>query len=142
MMPLREQTRRKPAMLVAGAAVLAALALAAPASAQQRDPAYAAARANGQVGEGADGYLGFPVPPSPEIRHLAEDINIKRRALYADKAKAQKATIDDYAFTAGCLAIKRTALGEKYEGPDGKWYTRTGAPPLVDSRCPTVAPAQ
>lgn len=136
MMPLREQTRRRPAMLVAGTAVLAALALAAPASAQQRDPAYAAARAAGQVGEGVDGYLGFPVPPSPEVRHLAEDINIKRRAVYADKAEAQKATIDDYAFTAGCLAIKRTAVGEKYEGPDGKWYTRTGAPPVLDSRCP------
>ncbi len=140
MMPLREQTRRKPAMLLAGAAVLAALTLAAPASAQQRDPAYAAARANGQVGEGADGYLGFPAAPSPEIRHMAEDINIKRRAVYADKAEAQKATIDDYAFTAGCLAIQRTAPGEKYEGPDGKWYTRTAAPPLLDSRCPKGAP--
>lgn len=144
MMPLREQTRRRPAMLVAGAAVLAALTLAAPASAQQqkRDPAYAAARAAGQVGEGTDGYLGFPVPPSPEIRHLAEDLNIKRRALYAEKAEAQKATIDDYAFTAGCIAIKRTDPGEKYEGPDGKWYTRTGAPPLLDSRCPANLPPQ
>lgn len=131
-----EQIRRVPAMLMAGAAVLSALALAAPALAQQRDPAYAAARASGEVGEGTDGYLGYPVPPSREVRHLAEDINIKRRAVYAEKAEAQKATIDDYAFTAGCLAIKRTTLGERYEGPDGKWYTRTGAPPLLDSRCP------
>ena len=31
---------------------------------------------------------------------------------------------------------QRTVAGEKYEGPDGKWYTRTGAPPMLDSRCP------
>ena len=133
---LGDRTKHRPAALVAGGLVLAALAMAAPASAQNRDPAYAAARVAGQVGEGTDGFLGFPVPPSADVRHMAEDINIKRRAVYAEKAEAQKATIDDYAFTAGCLAIKRTVAGEKYEGPDGKWYTRTGAPPMLDSRCP------
>ena len=62
------------ALAAAGWAVLAALALAAPASAQQRDPAYAAARASGQVGEKIDGYLGFPSAPSAETRRLAEEI--------------------------------------------------------------------
>lgn len=122
--------------LAAGAAMLVALMLAAPASAQNRDPAYAAARAAGQVGEKTDGYLGFPVPPSADVRHLADDINIKRRAVYADKAEAQKATIEDYAFTAGCLAIARTVPGEKYQAPDGSWRTRGAEPPLRDNRCP------
>ncbi|MFM5948215.1 MAG: YdbL family protein [Novosphingobium sp.] len=122
---------------LAGAIVLGALTLSGPASAQQqRDPAYAAARASGQVGERVDGYLGFPAAPSPEVRRLADDINIKRRAIYAEKAAEQHATVEQYAFTTGCLLIGKTAPGEKYQAPDGSWQTRTAAPPLRDSRCP------
>jgi len=128
------------ATFLASAAVVAALgvaALSAPAAeAQTRDPAYAAARAAGQVGEKTDGYLGYPVPPSTEIRRMAEDINIKRRALYAQKAQEQHATVEDYAFTSGCLLISQTKPGEKYQAPNGDWETRTSAPPLRDSRCP------
>lgn len=120
----------------AGWAVLAAFALVAPASAQQRDPAYAAARASGQVGEKVDGYLGFPTAPSAETRRLADDINIKRKAVYAERAQANGATIEEYAFSAGCQAIARTVPGEKYQAPDGSWQTRTAAAPLRDPRCP------
>ncbi|MCE2841695.1 MAG: YdbL family protein [Novosphingobium sp.] len=120
----------------AGWATLAALVLVAPASAQQRDPAYAAARASGQVGEKVDGYLGFPVAPSAEIRRLADDINIKRKAVYAERAEANGATIEEYAFSAGCQAIARSVPGEKYQAPDGSWQTRTAAAPLRDPRCP------
>ena len=123
--------------LAAGIAVLGATALSAPAAvAQTRDPAYAAARAAGQVGEKTDGYLGYPVAPSAEIRRMAEDINIKRRALYAQKAQEQHATVEDYAFTSGCLLISQTRPGEKYQAPNGSWETRTSAAPLRDSRCP------
>jgi uncharacterized protein YdbL (DUF1318 family) len=130
------RTKHSPLALAAGSAALAFLMVAAPASAQSRDPAYAAARAEGQVGERTDGYLGFPVPPSADTRHLAEDINIKRKAVYAQKAQANNATVEEYAFTAGCLAISRTVPGEKYQAPDGSWQTRTSAPPLRDNRCP------
>lgn len=119
----------------AGWAVMAAIALVAPASAQQRDPAYAAARASGQVGEKVDGYLGYPSAPNAEVRRLAEDINIKRRAIYAERAQAKNATIEEYAFSAGCQAIARTVPGEKYQAPDGSWQTRTAAAPLLDPRC-------
>lgn len=128
--------KHSPFALAAGAVVLGALALSAPASAQQRDPAYAAARSGGQVGEKTDGYLGYPVPPSAEVRRVAEDINIKRRAVYAQKAAEQHATVEDYAFTSACLLISQTKPGEKYQGPDGTWQTRTAAAPLRDSRCP------
>ncbi len=77
-----DRNANRPLTLFAGAAALAALALSAPASAQSRDPAYAAARASGAVGEKTDGYLGYPTAPSAEVRKMAEDINIKRRALY------------------------------------------------------------
>jgi len=122
--------------LVAGGVALALVAVAGPATAQQRDPAYAAARAAGQVGEKVNGYLGYPSAPNAEVRRIAEDINIKRRALYAEKAMSQAATIDDYAFTSGCRLILQTAVGEKYEAPDGTWQTRGPGTPVRDPKCP------
>jgi uncharacterized protein YdbL (DUF1318 family) len=114
---------------------LGAAVLAGPAQAQ-RDPAYAAARSGGQVGEKTDGYLGVVGAGSAEVRHMVDDINIKRKAVYAQQAQAQHATVEEYAFTAGCLAIGRTVPGEKYQAPDGSWTTRTSSPPLRDARCP------
>jgi uncharacterized protein YdbL (DUF1318 family) len=132
-------TSRKAGLAVAlalGGGVVAAVAAAGTAYAQQRDPAYAAARAAGQVGEKPDGYLGFPTPPGAEVRRLAEDINIKRRAAYAERAVATSSTIDSYAFATGCKQIALTVPGEKYQAPDGSWQTRTAAPPQRDARCP------
>ena len=123
------------AALALSAAALAVSGLAAPASAQ-RDPAYEAARASGQVGEKMDGYLGIVGGADAALRRLVDDLNIKRRAVFADKAKAANATLEEYAFTAGCIAIARTAPGEKYQAPDGSWQTRGNGPPIRDPRCP------
>jgi uncharacterized protein len=114
---------------------LAASLLATPALAQ-RDPAYDAARAAGQVGEKMDGYLGIVGGANADLQRIVSDINIKRRAVYADKARAANATLEEYALTAGCLAIARTKPGEKYQAPDGSWQTRGAGAPLRDSRCP------
>jgi len=113
-----------------------ALAIAATPALGQRDPAYAVARAAGQVGEKMDGYLGIVGTPTHELRTMVDDLNIKRKAVYAQQAQAQHATVEEYALTAGCLAIARTVPGEKYQAPDGSWATRTSAPPLRDPRCP------
>jgi uncharacterized protein YdbL (DUF1318 family) len=118
---------------------LAAVALTlgvAGAAWAQRDPAYAAARAGGEVGEKADGYLGYPSPPGATLRAMVEDLNIKRRAVYSEKAQAAGATIEEYAFTSGCRLIAQTAPGEKYQGPSGGWLTRSAAAPQRDARCP------
>lgn len=117
-------------------AAAAALALSATAAYAQRDPAYAAARASGDIGEKMDGYLGFVGTPSASLRALVEDINIKRRANYTERARAQNATVEEYALTQGCILIARTVPGEKYQTPGGGWATRTAAPPQRDSRCP------
>jgi uncharacterized protein YdbL (DUF1318 family) len=123
------------ATLALSAAALAFAGIAAPALAQ-RDPAYEAARASGQVGEKMDGYLGIVGGADASLRRLVDDLNIKRRAVYADKAKAANATLEEYAFTAGCVAIARTSAGEKYQAPDGSWQTRGAGAPLRDPRCP------
>ncbi len=126
--------RKSFAALAATGLLLSAIAV--PATAQNRDPAYAAARAAGQVGEKMDGYLGYVTPAAPALRAVVEDINIKRKALYAEKAQANKATVEEYALTSGCLLIAQTKPGEKYQAPDGSWQTRGNGPPLRDSRCP------
>ena len=46
------------------------------------------------------------------------------------------ATIEEFAFAAGCNLIAQTQPGEKYQAPDGSWQTRTSAPPMRDNRCP------
>ncbi|ABD25758.1 conserved hypothetical protein [Novosphingobium aromaticivorans DSM 12444] len=135
MVRMKTVSMRRTLAAVAAAGLVAG-ALSAPAFAQSRDPAYAAARAGGQVGEKMDGYLGYVVPPSPTLRAVVEDINIKRKAVYAEKAQANKATVEEYALTSGCLLIAQTKPGEKYQAPDGSWQTRGNGPPLRDSRCP------
>lgn len=122
-------------VLVAAAMATALGGFAAPAFAQ-RDPAYAAARSSGQVGERMDGYLGIVVGETPALRRIVNDINIKRRAVYSERAKANNATIEEYALTAGCQAILATEPGEKYQAPDGSWQTRGTGAPLRDPRCP------
>lgn len=122
---------------MAAALGMAVLALAGAATAYaQRDPAYAAARSAGEIGEKTDGYLGFVTAPTQALRALVEDLNIKRRAVYSEKARAANATVEEYAFTSGCRLIAQTVPGEKYQAPDGSWQTRTSAPPIRDSRCP------
>ena len=131
-----KMTKKWTRAALSGAAFALALGgVVAPAQAQ-RDPAYAAARAAGQVGEKMDGYLGIVGAETAELRRIVNDINIKRRAVYSERAQATNATLEEYALSAGCQAILATTPGEKYQAPDGSWQTRTSAPPMRDPRCP------
>ena len=114
---------------------LGGMLLAAPVLAQ-RSPAYQAARSNGQIGEQTDGYLGVVGSQPQAIQDLVDDLNIKRRANYTQNAQAHDSTVADWAFTQGCILIKNTAPGEKYQTPSGSWATRTGAPPQLSTKCP------
>ncbi len=123
-------------VLMAGLAMALATGLVAAPVMAQRDQAYDAARSQGLVGEKMDGYLGIVGSETPQLRRLVSDINIKRRAVYAEKARAANATMEEYALTAGCIAIARTKAGERYQAPDGSWKTRGSGPALRDPRCP------
>ena len=101
----------------------------------QRDPAYAAARAAGQLGEQPDGYLGIVGAGSAELRGIVNNINIQRKSAYTQKASASGATVEQLAFTSGCNLIAQTSAGEKYRSPDGVWMTRSAAAPTRDPRC-------
>ena len=124
--------KTKVLMMVAAAAALGGLSVAATA---QRDPAYAAARAGGEVGEQPDGYLGLVGAASGDLRALVNNINIQRKSAYTQKAQASGATVEQLAFTSGCNLIAGTNPGEKYKTPGGVWKTRTAAAPERDSRC-------
>ncbi|KQM67408.1 hypothetical protein ASE75_00090 [Sphingomonas sp. Leaf17] len=118
--------------LIAGAVVLAGVSATAYA---QRDPAYAAARAAGQVGEQPDGYIGIVGTATADLRALVNNINIQRKAAYTQKASASGATVEQLAFTSGCNLIAQTNAGEKYKTPGGTWATRGGGAPERDPRC-------
>ena len=122
-------------VFVAGSALaLGVVAMGAPAIAQTSD--YKSAKAAGLVGERVDGYIGIVGAATPELQRIVDDINIKRRAVFAKKAQENNATLEQYALTVGCQTISRTKPGEKYQAPDGTWKTRTSAPPERDPRCP------
>jgi uncharacterized protein YdbL (DUF1318 family) len=128
---MKDRIEMVAAALLIGAAVAGSGAMA------QRDPAYQQARADGLIGEKTDGYLGFVTPPSPAVKALVDDLNIKRKAKYTEEALANGATVEEMAFRTGCRLIKeRTAPGEMYQAPDKSWKTRDASPPVVDVRCP------
>jgi uncharacterized protein len=119
---------------IAGVAVVGTAFMAAPARAQ-RDPAYQAARAAGSVGEKPDGYLGVVGNAPASVQAMVDDINLRRRAAYTERARAAGSTVEQFAFTTGCNLIAQTVAGEKYMAPDGRWLTRTADDPVRDSRC-------
>ena len=95
-----------------------------------------AARDAGQIGEKMDGYLGIVGSGDAALRAMVDDLNIKRRANYASRAQSQNATLEEYAFTQGCILIARTAAGEMYQAPDGSWQKRGSGAAQRDPRCP------
>ncbi|MEO6389085.1 MAG: DUF1318 domain-containing protein [Croceibacterium sp.] len=120
-----------------GGALVASLAVSAPALSQARDPAYEAARVAGQVGEKMNGYLAPVGDQSSTVQKLVDDLNNRRRENYAARAQAARppATLQEYAFAQGCILIGRLENGMKYQAPDGSWKTKNGAADR-DPRCP------
>ena len=102
------------------AVAAAALLLALPAAASPLDDAKAA----GQVGEQADGFLGLPPGAPSSARSLADQINAKRRVRYGEIAKKNGASPDAVAALAGKKLIDRTPAGQWMRGNDGKWVKR------------------
>ena len=125
---------RRPARpaLAALAAVLMAAAAAAPAAPALAQGAYAAeksmvdaGKARGQVGEQADGYLGFVQGPGdPALAAAVARINAARRQAYQDVAARTGVTPDAAGVAAAKLLIAKVPAGEYYATPDGQWVKR------------------
>jgi uncharacterized protein YdbL (DUF1318 family) len=113
--------------------IAGAIAFTAPSWAQASDGVISEARAAGQVGEQADGYLGF-VPGasiSADLRGRVDQNNIRRRALYTQRATQRNASVNEMAAAVACEVFEgRIAMGERYRNEAGQWRQRTASNPV------------
>ena len=72
---------------------------------------------------------------SEALKRMVDGINIRRKQVYVAEAQDEKVTVQEYAFTAGCVNIANTTQGEKYQAPNGSWKTRDADLPDRDPRC-------
>jgi len=118
------------AALMAAASLLIAQT---PAHAQQSsDPIIAQARAAGQVGEQADGYLGVVAGqnPSAEVRAHVEQLNMRRRTSFTSAANARGVGVSDFAAAVACQFFTRIGPGEHYRDQSNQWRQRTASEPV------------
>jgi uncharacterized protein len=124
---------RSIALLSAAALIAGAIAFSAPSWAQASDSVITQARSSGLVGEQADGYLGF-VPGaqiSADLRGRVEQLNIRRRQLYTQRATARSASVNEMAAAVACEVFQgRIAVGERYRNAGGQWRQRTASNPV------------
>ncbi|MCC6789492.1 MAG: DUF1318 domain-containing protein [Hyphomonadaceae bacterium] len=126
--------------VLAGIAALGLALSATLAVAQATDTVLAQARANGLIGEQADGYLGF-VPGaaiSADLRGRVDQNNIQRRQLYTRRATERSVSVNEMAAAVACEVFQRPriAVGERYRNEAGQWRQRTaGADIDVPSFC-------
>jgi uncharacterized protein len=101
------------------AALLLVLGLAAPpAAAQSLDQA----KADGQVGERIDGYVGVVDANAPgDVRAMVDQVNAERRAEYAEIAAERGIAVQAVAQIAGQKLIQRAPGGQYVLGADGQW---------------------
>jgi uncharacterized protein YdbL (DUF1318 family) len=104
---------------IALAALCLALAMGAPAMALDLEQA----RAQGLVGEQADGYVGV-VTSTPETQALAASVNAQRRAAYADIASRNGTTPDAVAALTAERVIARLPRGSWVRDSTGAWVRK------------------
>jgi len=116
-------------------ACLVALALSAPAAAQPA-PSLAVAIQSGQVGERFDGYMGFAVAPSAEVRRQVLGINIHRRNLYLELAARRNVNAQVVGVATACQLFRQLSPGEAYLLSDNVWRRWVpGQPKPVPEQC-------
>jgi hypothetical protein len=124
-------------LLVAAAFGALALAVASPALAIE-DPVLNTAINEQKIGETADGYLaavdGAAVPADARAR--MDQLNLRRRATYTERAQTNSVTVEEYARSFACtLLVKNTPVGAAYRDQGGSWRRNTGSV-VLPSYCP------
>lgn len=75
----------------------------------------------GIVGEMSTGYVGIVVSnPSPQIRSFVQDINDKRRSIYAQEARKANITLAEVEAIAAKRNLEKTQRGH-YINLNGAW---------------------
>ena len=90
----------------------------------------------GQVGERYDGYMGFAVPPSAEVRRQVAAVNLRRRNLYIELAGRRNVNPAVVGIATGCQLMRQLSPGEAYLLSDGVWRRWVpGQPAPVPEQC-------
>jgi len=105
-------------VLIAGASAPAGVAVAQSTAAKSTVDA---AKAAGQVGEGADGFLGIVSGQTPAIKAAVDEINAGRARVYADTAAKTGVTPQAAGEATAKQLIDRLPSGQFYRPIGGGW---------------------
>jgi len=79
-------------------------------------------KADGWIGEQANGYVGFVKPAAPaSIKSLVADVNAKRKAGYQKIAQKQGLPLAEVEKVGGKTAIEKTLRGNYIKSAGGGW---------------------
>ena len=79
-------------------------------------------KANGLIGEQANGYIGLVVNDvPPEIRKLVSEVNAKRKAGYQKIAEKQGISLSEVEKVGGKTAYEKTLKGNYFRDTNGTW---------------------
>ena len=79
-------------------------------------------KADGLIGEQANGYLGLVTQSAPaNVKKLVDETNAKRRAGYQKIAAKQGTVLAEVEKVGGMTAIEKTLKGNYIRDPNGNW---------------------
>ena len=79
-------------------------------------------KADGMIGEQANGYLGLVRQDAPpEIKALVNDVNAKRKTRYQGIARNQGVPLLEVEKVGGTTAIEKTSRGNYVKDGSGSW---------------------
>ena len=82
-------------------------------------------KADGLIGEQANGYLGLVAQNAPaDIKRLVDETNAKRKAGYKKISAKQGASLSDVEKVGGNTAIEKTLRGNYIRDASGTWYKK------------------
>jgi uncharacterized protein YdbL (DUF1318 family) len=117
--------RRQFLMLAAGVLPGAALMVGGSAAHASAGDVAAAAKAAGQVGEMADGFLGLVTPSvPPEVKAAVDEVNAGRAQAYKDIAAKSGVTEQAAAEAAARTLFARLSAGYYYKPLGGSWMRK------------------
>src|SRR5690606_34706466 len=90
------------AKVLGSIAALGVVAAVAGTAAAQEDTFIDQARASGQIGEQADGYVGAVKGASGDLKSRIDQINIKRRAFYTQLAEKRGVSVKEVGAATAC----------------------------------------
>ncbi len=79
-------------------------------------------KANGLIGEQANGYIGLVTKDVPaDIKKLVDETNAKRKAGYQKIARKQGTSLSEVEKVGGNTAFQKTLKGNYYRDASGTW---------------------